>query len=190
MKKTFALLMTAAMILSAGCGNTVEQKANDIKQEAASEVKEAAKDVKQVADKVEQKADQVASNSSAANVDGKFSIGGVTPGMSLDTIKQALGEPTSSHDDEFTFSNGLMIETDDFGKVEEVKTRQAGVQTAAGIGVGMTEQNLFAAYDSPAATENDDGIAEHKYYSSDGQFKIEFDISNGNIVEIKCSFRD
>ena len=175
--------MIAAMIISTGCGSNTTDDAKKDTQPVAQKVEQGVDNAK--------KADQPASNGQPAAVDGKFSIGGIAPGMSLDEVKQVLGEPTSSHEgEEFTFANGLMIDLNDFGKVEEIKTLQAGVKTAAGIEVGMTEQNLNASYGAPAQIENDDGLVEHKYYSNDGRIKMKFKIGNGTIVEIKCSDRD
>lgn len=186
MKKFLAAAMLAAMILSAGCGDKVE----DVKQEAAQEVKEAAADVKDAASKVEQKAAEVAGTPTTATVDEKFSIGGIAPGMTFDEAKKILGEPTAQHDDdEFTFANGLMIDSEK-NIVEEIKIRQAGVKTSGGVEVGMTEQNLIDAYGRADSAENDDGVVEHKYYSGDRRIKLEFDVSNGKIVEIKCSLND
>ena len=74
--------------------------------------------------------------------------------------------------------------------VEEIKIRQAGVKTSSGVEVGMTEQNLIDAYGRADSTENDDGIVEYKYYSGDRRIKLEFNVSNGTIVEIKCSLND
>ena len=113
--------------------------------------------------------------------------------MSLDDAKKLFGEPTSTHDnDEFTFANGLLVETDGVlnSKIESVKIRQAGVSTGAGVAVGMSEQDLANAYGQPAATENDDGKIEHKYFSSDRRIKLEFDVAGGVITEIKCSLDD
>ena len=179
MKKFLTVLMLAAMILSVGCGNKVEE----VKQEAASDVKDAAT-------KVEQKAAEVTGTApTTSNVDEKFSLGGISPGMNFDEAKKILGNPTSQHDDdEFTFANGLMIDVEK-NIVEEIKIRQSGV-SAGGVEVGMTEQNLINAYGNAEATENDDSIVEHKYYSGDRRIKLEFDVSNGVIVEIKCSLND
>ena len=185
MKKFLAVSVLAVMALSVGCGNKVEE----VKQEAVSEVQEAASDVKDAAAKVEQKAAQVADTAPTSNVDSKFSLGGISPGMTFDEAKKILGEPTSQHDDdEFTFANGLMIDVEG-NVVEEVKIRQSGVKTAGGVEVGMTEQNMIDAYGA-GLTENDDGVVEHKYYSGDRRIKLTFDVSNGSIVEIKCSLRD
>ena len=187
MKKFLLILFlaTCSLFLITGCGNKVEE----VKQEAASEVKEAANDVKDAAAKVEQTAAEVAGTPTNATVDEKFSIGGIAPGMSFDEAKKILGEPTSQHDDdEFTFANGLTVDVER-NVVEEIKTRQAGV-TAGGVAVGMTEQNLIDAYGRADSTENDDGVIEHKYYSGDRRIKIEFDVSNGSIIEIKCSLND
>ena len=178
--------MVAAMVLSAGCGNKVEEA----KQEAAHEVQEAAADVKDAAAKVEQKAAEVTGNAPATAVDAKFSLGGISPGMSVDEAEKILGAPTAQHDDdEFTFANGLMVDVE-MNAVEEIKIRQAGVKTGAGVEVGMTEQNMIDAYGRAEVTENDDGVVEHKYYSGDRRIKLKFDVSNGTIVEIKCSLRD
>lgn len=186
MKKFLAVSVLAAMALSVGCGNKVEE----VKQEAVSEVQEAASDVKDAAAKVEQKAAEVAGTAPAAsNVDSKFSLGGVSPGMSFDEAKKILGEPTAQHDnDEFTFANGLMIDVE-MNIVEEIKIRQSGVKTAGGVEVGMTEQNMIDAYGT-GLTENDDDVVEHKYYSGDRRIKLTFEVSNGSIVEIKSSLRD
>lgn len=178
MKKFLAAMMLASMILSVGCGNKVEEA----KQEAATEVKDAAA-------KVEQKAAEVAGTPTNATVDKKFSLGGIFPGMNFDEAKKILGEPTAQHDDEFTFANGLMIDAEK-NIVEEIKIRQAGVKTSSGVEVGMTEQNLIDAYGRADSTENDDGIVEYKYYSGDRRIKLEFNVSNGTIVEIKCSLND
>lgn len=185
MKKILTVLMLAAMALSVGCGNKVEEA----KQEAASEVQEAAADVKDAAAKVEQTAAQVTGNATAA-VDEKFSLGGVSPGMNVDEAEKILGAPTAQHDDdEFTFANGLTVDVE-MNAVEEIKIRQAGVKTGAGVEVGMTEQDMINAYGPAEVTENDDGVVEHKYFSGDRRIKLKFDVSNGTIVEIKCSLRD
>ena len=183
MKKVFAILMAAAMLLSVGCGNKVEE----VKQEAASEVKEVADDVKDAAAKVEQKAAEVAGET--PNVDQKFSIGGISPGMSFDEAKKILGEPNQYDDDEFAFANGLRVDVEG-NIVEEIKIRQAGVKTSSGVEVGMTEQNMIDAYGRADSAEDDDGVVEHKYYSGDRRIKLTFDVSNGTIVEIKSSIRD
>ena len=187
MKKFLAVSVLAVMALSVGCGNKVEE----VKQEAVSEVQEAASDVKDAAAKVEQKAAEVAGTTpESGNVDSKFLLGGISPGMSFDEAKKILGKPTAQHDDdEFTFANGLMIDVE-MNTVEEIKIRQSGVKTAGGVEVGMTEQNLIDAYGRADVTENDDGVVEHKYYSGDRRIKLTFDVSNGSIVEIKCSLRD
>ena len=170
-KKTFALLMLASMLLASGCGNKAEETP---------------------APPAEQKPAASTNAPTAPAAAEKFSIAGIAPGMSLDDAKKILGEPTAVHDnDEFTFANGLIVETDDFGKgIEEIKISQPNVPTGAGVAVGMTEQDLANAYGKPDSTENDNGKIEHKYYSSDRRIKIEFDAINGVITEIKLSVND
>ena len=170
MKKLFATLILAAMILSTGCGNKSENPAPPAEQKPTVSTP------------------APSANSSAE----KFSIGGISPGMSLDEAKKIFGEPTSAHDDEFTFANGLRVETEGLlnGTIESIEIRQAGVATGAGVAVGMTEQDLANAYGKPDSTENDDGKIEHKYFSGDRRIKLEFDVAGGVITEIKCSLDD
>ena len=170
MKKFFATLILAAMILSTGCGNKAETPASPAEQKPAA-----------------------STNTTHASPDAKFSVGGISPGMSLDEAKKLFGEPTATHDDdEFTFANGLLVETEGVlnGTIESVKVRQAGVVTGAGVAVGMTEQDLANAYGKPDSTENDDGKIEHKYFSGDRRIKLKFDVINGVITEINCSLDD
>lgn len=79
MKKTFAVLMLAAMLLSAGCGNTmdgakkdaqdaaakVEQKANEAKDAATAKVDEAKDAATQAADAAKDTANQAADAANA-----------------------------------------------------------------------------------------------------------------------------
>lgn len=168
MKKFFVTLILAAMILSTGCGSSNETSAPPVESKPA-----------------------VSTPASPANSPAdKFSIGGISPGMSLDDAKKVLGEPTSTHDDdEFTFANGLELELDN-GRVTDIKIRQAGVSTGGGVAVGMSEQDLANAYGKPDSTDNDDGKIEHKYFSGDGRIKLEFGVVNGIITEISCSLDD
>ena len=171
MKKLFATLLLAAMVLSTGCGGKSETPAPPAEQKPAASTP---------APPAEQKP---ASNE-------KFSLGGISPGMSLDDAKKILGEPTSTHDnDEFIFANGLELELEN-GRVADIKVRQGNVPTGAGVAVGLTEQDLANAYGQPASTKNDDGKIEHTYLSGDGRIKLEFDVAGGLVTEIKCSLVD
>ena len=172
MKKLFATLLLAAMVLSTGCGGKSETPAPPAEQKPAASTP---------AQPAEQK---------PASSAEKFSLGGISPGMSLDDAKKILGEPTSTHDnDEFIFANGLELELEN-GRVADIKVRQGNVPTGAGVAVGLTEQDLANAYGQPASTKNDDGKIEHTYLSGDGRIKLEFDVAGGLVTEIKCSFVD
>ena len=131
-------------------------------------------------------------NNSAQVADNKFSIGGIYPGMSFDEVKKILGEPSNQvDDDEFIFSNGLIVEIKKFNNtVENIKIRQAGVTAGAGVAVGMTEQQLVELYGNPDSIDRDDGEVEYKYHSSDRRYKIEFEIRNGIISSIKSELKD
>ena len=191
MRKILAMLATASLLLT-GCGDA-STAVDNVKKEAAEKVQETAGEVKNVAEKVEQKAATIkGEEKSVKNVAEKFSLGGIYPGMSLEEVKNILGEPASSHDDdEFVFANGLFVEIDKHSNVvEEIQTNRAGIATGAGIEVGMNEQKLIEIYGAADYVENHDGKIEHKYQSADGLFKIEFEIWNGVISEIKIELDD
>ena len=187
MKNVFAIIFFAAFIfLSAGCGsdsaqNAVENKVEEVKKDAASKVQD-------VANEVSQKAGEVANSGGSSTPAQEVSLGGISPGMTLDEVKNILGEPVSSHDhDEFNFGNGLIVELDDHRNiVKEIKTKFEGFSAAKGISIGMTEQNLLESFGNPERTDFDDGATEYKYFSSDRRQKIVFKVYNGKITEIKC----
>ena len=215
MKKLLATLMLAAMVLSTGCGNTmdgakkdaqeaaqkVEQKADEVKQDAANvkadveqKVDEVKADAAQKADEVKadaaQKADEVkqdVADMKGAVAGREIAIGGVKLGVNPDAVKAVLGEPTFAGDDEFIFANGLEIELDN-GVVTEIKSTRAGVKTAQGIEVGMMEyalNNFCGAADD--VDIDDDGEVEYKYFGGDKKSNVVYTARNGLITEIKCS---
>lgn len=191
MRKILAIL-SMLIIFSTGCGDA-STAVDNVKKDAAEKVQETAGEVKNVAEKVEQKAAAVkGEEKSVQNVAEKFSLGGIYPGMTLEEVKNILGEPAAKHDDEeFIFSNGLAVEIDKKNNVvEEIQTHQAGVATGAGIEVGMNEQNLIDAYGAADFVENHGDKVEHKYHSADGLMKIEFEFYNGIISEIKIQLDD
>lgn len=202
MKKSFALLMLVALIM-AGCGSNtadgvkkdaqetaqkVEQKVDEAKSDATAKVNEVKQDAANVASAAAQKL-----GNAPADVKGRIiALEGVKPGMTLDEVKQILGEPVSTHDDdEFTFANGLIVETNDVGKVDSVKITKAGIKTPEGLEVGMAD-SAVKEYCGPAdeIDNDDDGEVEYKYYSSDRKSKIVYTTRNGTITEIKCSLND
>lgn len=190
--KKFLVILASLIIFSTGCGDA-STAVDNVKKDAAEKVQETAGEVKNVAEKVEQKAAAVkGEEKSVQNIAEKFSLGGIYPGMTLQEVKNILGEPVSRHDDdEFIFANGLVVEIEKHGNiVEEIQTHQAGVATGAGIEVGMNEQKLVDAYGAADYVENHGGKVEHKYHSADGLMKIEFEFYNGIISEIKVQLDD
>lgn len=186
------LFCTSVIVFSAGCGDAANA-VDDVKKDAAAQIQETAGEVKDAAGKVEQKAAEFqGENQPTRNVTEKFSIGGIYPGMTLEEVKKILGEPVSSHDnDEFIFKNGLVVEVEKHGDiVEEIQTHQAGATTGAGIEVGMTEQKLIETYGAADYVENHGNKIEYKYHSADRLMKIEFEIYNEIIAEIKAELND
>ena len=192
MKKILAILSALIIFSVTGCGDP-STAVDNVKKDAAAQVKETASEVKETAEKIEQKATAVTNGGqSSQHATEKFSLGGIYPGMTLDEVKNIFGEPSAQHDnEEFTFANGVVVEIDKHNDaVKEIKTHQAGVKTGAGVEVGMTEQNLIDACGAADYVENHDGKVEHKYNSADRLFKMEFEIRNGQISEIKIQLDD
>ena len=198
MKNFFVMIFfTAFIFLSAGCGENsavsdiketaetaVENKVDEVKKDAASKVEN-------VANEVSRKAAQIANDKPTTSAE-EIVLAGISPGMTFAEVKNILGEPVSSHDDdEFIFADGVEVEFDDHRNiVKEIKSRQNGVTATGGIAVGMSEQNLLDALGNAARIDHDKGGVEYKYFSNDRTKKIEFRIFNGVITEIKCELDD
>ena len=198
MKNFFVMIFfTAFIFLSAGCGEN--SAVNDIKETAETAVenkvdevkKDAASKVENVANEVSRKAAQIANDKPTTSAE-EIVLAGISPGMTFAEVKNILGEPVSSHDDdEFIFADGVEVEFDDHRNiVKEIKARQNGVTATGGIAVGMSEQNLLDALGNAARIDHDKGGVEYKYFSNDRTKKIEFRIFNGVITEIKCELYD
>ena len=208
MKKIFAALLVASMMLT-GCGNDtaqkVEQKAEEVKQDAAKKVEDTAAKVEEKAAEVKQDAAQVANNAqNAANqkiieiVDATKSLftasrevplAGILPGVALDKVIQALGEPSTRDGDEMTFSNGVEVELkDDNATVDKVTVRNSDIATPEGVAVGMSEYILNDKYGAADKVDADDGEIDYKYYSTDKSKVLEFTSRGGTIVKIETKF--
>ena len=123
----------------------------------------------------------------------QISLGGVAPGASVDSVKQAYGEPSYSHDREtLTFSGGLVVKVDDNrpGVVEEVLVRSGGISTPAGVSVGMGADRLNGAYGAADKVDSERDETEYVYYSDDRTKQLEFEVRNGVIVKISCELKD
>lgn len=212
MKKTLALLMLAAMLISTGCGNNtadgvkkdaqeaaqkVEQKVDDAKKDAEAKADQAKADAEKTVDQAKQDAANVANDAAqkveqvAENIKGRIiALEGVKPGMTLDEVKAIFGEPTATDGDDVTFGNGLTVETNDAGKVDDVRVTQAGIRTPEGVEVGMADYALNE-YCGPAdkVDVDGDGEVEYKYFGVDGMSQVTYTTRNGIITEIKCSLK-
>lgn len=201
----------------------VEQKAEEVKQEAkdtAAQVEQKAEEVKQdakdTAAKVENKANEIQQDAAKAvdNAENAVAqtamnildaaksifkdsrevpLAGVLPGITLDKLVQAFGEPVSRDGDEVTFSNGMEVELkDNTNNVEKIVIRTPGISTPEGVAVGMNEGILNTAY-GPADkvdVDRDDGEVEYKYYSKDNKKSIQFTSHTGTISKIESELRD
>ena len=217
MKKFFAVLMLAAMMLSTGCGNNamdgakkdaqeaaakVEQKADEVKKDAeakvdeakdaaAQKVDEAATKVDEAKDAAVQKVDEIAEGAKAMRESmNEISFNGIVPGFSIDEVKAAYGEPVKTSGDEIVFKNGVIVEVDDDNKtVESVRLTTSDVETPQGVAVGMSEYVLNDAYGPADKVDKDSDGVEYEYYRGVNKVaKLVFATKNGIISEIKSEF--
>ena len=205
MKKYLAVLMLAAMLLSAGCGTTdgakkdAQDAANKVEQkvdEAKDKVDEAAKDAvdkvdeakKDAADKVDEAKKDAADKIDEAKdkvdevINGRtVALGGLMPGStSLDDVQAMFGEATSTDGNVLTFVNGLKVTLDDAKKVKEISTTSADFDTPEGVYVGASEYSAIRQIPNGA---------EYEYFSGDKKSKTVYKAQNGIITEITCSLK-
>lgn len=93
---------------------------------------------------------ETTTGASAQVIELYHGIGGVSVGMSMDQVKQRLGEPASSSQESHPIAGA--ITRDDYpgglsvsfaaGKVISVATTSNTARTAGGVGVGSSEQEV------------------------------------------------
>ena len=213
MKKLMATLLFASMILS-GCGNNaannaqqkVEQKAEEVKQDAkdaAAAVENKTEEVKQDAaqkvDEVKQDATQVVQNvlnlidatKSLFKDSRDVTLAGALPGIALDKLIEAFGEPVTRDGDELTFGNGMQIDLDDVKNiVEKIIIRTPGIVTPEGVGVGMNEGILNTAYGPADKVDVESDGVDYEYFNKDKTRSITFKSQGGVITEIESELHD
>ncbi len=128
----------------------------------------------------------------AAIAENQVTLGGLTPGVSVDVLISKYGQPRSKHGDEWRYRD-FTVEVDQKRNahyIEEISTTERGFLTAQGIGVGNTVQDLTNAFGRPSEIESKHGKDEYTYYSRTGRLKMEFKIAHGIIQKISYSMRD
>ncbi len=198
MKKTLAaLLLTAAVFTTAGCGggnkpaeegnpnaNAAVEQAGNVAQEVQDQANAAVDRVKALADEAAAIMETVKNGSDKTAP----ALAGMVPGANLDTAKSLYGEPTVAADQTLQFENGLDMRVDANNSVQEVSTTFEGLYTPGDIAVGMADYTLDPAYGSATAVTNlDNGDVVYKYVSKDNRRVMEFVTRGGTIIEIKCS---
>ena len=216
MKKFFAALMLAAMVLSTGCGNNamdgakkdaqeaaakVEQKADEVKKDAEAKVEEtkdaaaqkadeAAAKVDEAKDAAVQKVDEIAEGAKAMRESmSEISFNGIVPGFSIDEVKEAYGEPVKTSGEELVFMNGAIVNVDTNNTVKSVRLTTDEVKTPEGVAVGMSEYTLNDAYGTADAVKKlADGV-EYEYNRGVNKVaKLVFTTKDGIISEIRSEF--
>ncbi|MBQ7515194.1 MAG: hypothetical protein IJS96_02825 [Schwartzia sp.] len=123
----------------------------------------------------------------------EIAIGGIAPGATVEEAKTAFGAPVFEKKNGMTFGNGVVIDTKKKapGIVHEIEADEhCAAATPAGVKVGMSADVLSEKYGEADRVEIEFGDTEYKYYSHDGQLKMEFEVENGIITKIECEIRD
>ncbi|MBR0062202.1 MAG: hypothetical protein IJP68_12070 [Selenomonadaceae bacterium] len=212
MKKTLALLMLAAMLMSTGCGNKVEDAAKDAQQkveQTATEAKDAAaqkadeaKDAAnkaaddaaakagEVKDAAAQKIDEISEGAKAMRESmSEISFNGIVPGFNVDEVKGIYGEPVETSGEELVFANGAIVNVDTNNMVKTIRLITSEVQTPKGVAVGMDEYVLNDTYGMADNVKKLADGAEYEYYrGKDKVAKLVFQTKDGFISEIRNEF--
>ena len=146
MKKTFALLMLAAMLLSTGCGNNAMDGAKKDAQEAAQKVEQTANEAKDAANaKVDEAKDAAnkAAEDAAAKVD-----------EAKDVANKAADDAAAKVDEAKDVANKAA--DDAAAKVDEIKDAVTGrIASLNGIMPGASIEDLQAQFGEATSTEGD-----------------------------------
>ena len=212
MKKTLALLMLAAMLMSTGCGNKVEdaakdaqqkveqtateakdaatQKADEVKDAANKAADDAAAKTDEVKDAAAQKIDEISEGAKAMRESmSEISFNGIVPGFSVDEVKEIYGEPVETSGEELTFMNGAIVNVDTNNMVKTIRLITSEVETPKGVAVGMSEYVLNDAYGMADNVKKLADGAEYEYYrGKDKVAKLVFQTKDGFISEIRNEF--
>lgn len=205
MKKILAVLMLAAMLLSAGCGNNAANNAKKDAQDAAQKVEEKVDEAKAKADEAaadakakvdeaaaeaEQKLEEVEAGAEAMReAMSEISFGGIFPGVTADEVREVYGEPVETSGEQLVFENGAIVNVDTNNNVKSIRLTTGDVETPEGVAVGMSEYVLNDAY---GTADNVKQIAEGAAYEylrgANKIAKLVFTAKNGIITEIESEF--
>lgn len=120
----------------------------------------------------------------------KIALGRVVPGMSVNELIAACGQPNAKIGDDWYYDK-FTVEVDDDrpNVVEQVSTRDSSLVTPLGVAVGQSASVLNSTFGAADDIESDGGVTEYEYYSTDRKKKIEFKVVDGVIRKISCKLR-
>lgn len=138
MKKTFAVLMLAAMLLSAGCGNTMDGAKKDA-QEAQQKVEQTANEAKDAANaKVDEAKDKANEAKDAANakVDEAKDAANQAVDATKDAANKAADEAAAKVDEAKDAAAGAMTDAANIAK-DAADTMNSAIATAEGRTIAL-----------------------------------------------------
>lgn len=120
----------------------------------------------------------------------KIILANVAPGMTQGEVLKICGEPQYKHKHEWIYTNfKIEFDDDNFDIVEEIETKNFGVESFGGVSVGQSAEVLNRVFGAADKVENEDHHTEYKYYSTDGSKSIKFKVADGVIKKISCELR-
>ena len=119
---------------------------------------------------------------------GKIALGSIYPGMSVNDLVNAFGQPTYKDGDDWTYKN-FQVDIER-GVVEKVSTRSDTIMTPEGVRVGQAAEVLNSSYGKADRVDRDYNDTDYEYYSTDRTKKIEFKVAGGVIIKISCELKD
>lgn len=134
----------------------------------------------------------VASVSFAAIAPEKIALGKITPGMSVNDLIAAYGQPNYKHGDDWVYNN-FSVEVDNKHAaefVEKVVARSGGISTPDGVSVGQSADILNSTFGKADDVDIEKHGVEYEYFSTDRRAKIKFNVVNNVITKISCKLID
>lgn len=115
----------------------------------------------------------------------EITIAGALPGITLEKMSAAFGEPVDRGDNVFTFSRGMAVEVDAKNIVKKISLTTGEIVTPEGVAVDMPETILNTTYLTADEVDVKNNGADYKYFNKDKTRKFTFVSRGGYITKIE-----
>lgn len=115
----------------------------------------------------------------------EITIAGALPGIALEKMAAAFGEPVDRGDNIFTFGKGMAVEIDAKNIVKKISLTTGEIVTPEGVAVDMPETILNTTYLTADEVDVKNNGADYKYFNKDKTRKFTFISRGGYITKIE-----